>query len=262
MSLWREGLRGGGPPWRELRHVQAEPALRRSCIAIAVIGILAPLANAAVLTTHDSARQTANAFTSVNAAVFLAMLLGVLGTTGSQHDRSDQASRSEVLGSKARAYGLIGVSAVVILAVLAAAIALPIIHARGEIAPSSSVVTAYVEREIFAALRLAVIGVVIGVIAVSRWRAVLALIAFLAVEAISEAHVPFIKNYGPIGSLNAFSDPSHRHQLSVGAGAAVALAWVFIALVAADLIIRHRANATKVPEPRMQRTPGSSRQRV
>jgi hypothetical protein len=157
---------------------------------------------------------------------------------------------------------LIGVGAVLILAVLGAAIALPIIQARGEIAPSSSVATAYVEREIFAASRLAVIGVVIGVIAVSRWRAVVALIAFLTVEAITEAYVPFIKNYGPIGSLNAFSDPSHRHQLSVGAGAAVALALGPHRLVAADLIMRRRANGPKVLEPRMQRTSASSRQRV
>jgi len=78
------------------------------------------------------------------------------------------------------------------------------------------------------------------VIAVGRWRAVIALISLLAIEAIAEAYVPFIKNYGPIGSFNAFSDPSHQHQLSVGVGAAIAFAWAIIALLVATLVTEHR----------------------
>ncbi len=66
----------------ELRRVLTVPARKYSCLAIMVVGVLAPLANVATLTVHNSARETAKAFTSINAGVFLALLLGVLGTTG------------------------------------------------------------------------------------------------------------------------------------------------------------------------------------
>ncbi|MGP0049287.1 MAG: hypothetical protein ACLPZR_10650 [Solirubrobacteraceae bacterium] len=118
--------------------------------------------------------------------------------------------------------------------------------------PSSRVVVAYFEREAIAGLRLAILGVAIGVIAVSRRRAVSALIVFLIAEGVAESYIPFVKNYGPIGALNAFSDPSHHHQLSVGAGAAIAFAWAIRALVAATLIseTRHARTHPANPSPR------------
>lgn len=202
-----------------------------------ILGILAPLANATTLTTHDPPHETANVFTSVNAGVFLALLLGVLGTTGSARlPTSVGPLYRRALGGKARAYGLAGGVAVLVLAALAAAVALPIIHSRGVASPSSQVVTEYLQREVVAAARLAIIGVAIGVIAGGRWRAVAGLVGFLALEAIAEAHVPFLKNYGPIGALNAFSDPSHQHHLPLGTGAAIALVWALVALVVAAVI--------------------------
>jgi hypothetical protein len=129
---------------------------------------------------------------------------------------------------------------VVILGGLAAAVALPVIHARGMPTPSSHVVTDYFQREAIAAVRLALLGVAIGVVAVSRWRALAALIGFLAAEAVAEAYIPFIKSYGPIGALNAFSDPSHHHQLSIAVGGAIALAWSLLALVLATLLSENR----------------------
>jgi hypothetical protein len=220
-------------------------------VAIIVIGVLAPIANAATLTVHDSARQTANAFTSMNAGVLLALLLGILGTTGAARLPADVGpTYRRAIGAKARAYGLVGAAAVVILGGLAAAVALPIIHARGNAAPSSTVIVAYFERETAAGARLALLGVAIGIVAVRRLPALIGLITLLVVEAIAESYVPFIKNDGPMGALNAFSDPSHHHQLSVGAGSAIALGWALITLIVATAIsenrnVRATADATR-----------------
>ena len=227
-----------------MRRVFTTPALRRACVLVLVlaVGILATLANAASLGAHDPPRVTANAFTSLNAGVFLALLLGVLGTTGPAHvEVGDRLKYRRAIGAKARAYGLVGAGSVLVLAALAAAVALPIIHARGIASPSSRVVVEYIQREAIAGARLALLGVAIGIVAHTRWRAVLGLLAFLILEAVAEGHVPFIKNYGPIGALNAFSDPSHHHQLSVGAGAAIALGWAVLGLVVATLISESRS---------------------
>jgi hypothetical protein len=234
-------------------------------VAITVIGILAPLANAATLTRHDSPHQTANAFTSMNAGVFLALLLGVLGTTGSARLPVDFGPPyRRAVGAKARAYGMVGAASVLVLGGIAAAVALPIIHARGIATPSSTVIGAYVERETVAGARLALLGVAIGLVAIRRRPAVMGLITFLILEALAEAYLPFIKNYGPIGALDAFSDPSHHHQLSVGAGSAVALGWALVTLVLATAISENRnARATssvsaRKPVRRQQTTGRSS----
>jgi hypothetical protein len=200
----------------ELRRVFTVPALKRSCVAIMVIGLLAPLANVATLTFHDSARQTANAFTSINAGVFLALLLGVLGTTGSSRlPPGFGPAYRRAVGVKARAYGLVGAASVLLLGLEAAAVMLPIIHARGLRTPSFSVIDAYFQREIVVGARLALLGSAIGIIAVRRGLAVTCIIGFMAGEAVAAAAIPFVRNYGPIGALNAFSDPSHHHQLAV-----------------------------------------------
>jgi len=233
---------GPWPVTDELRRVFTVPALKRSCVAIMVVGVLAPLANVATLAVHDSARQTADAFTSINAGVFLALLLGVLGTTGSSRLPPGFGPRyRRAVGVKARAYGLAGAASVLLLGFEAAAVALPIIHARGLRTPSSHVIDAYFAREIVAGARLALVGTAIGIIAVRRWLAVTCVIGFMAAEAVAAAAIPFIRNYGPIGALNAFSDPSHHHQLSVGVGAAIALGWTLTALVIATLISEQRA---------------------
>lgn len=101
---------GGVARRRELHRVCPAPTLRRRCIAILVIGICAPPANAACLNTHHSARQTADAFASVNAGVVLAILLRVRGATDSAADRAEL--RLTRLGAKARAYRFVGVATV------------------------------------------------------------------------------------------------------------------------------------------------------
>jgi hypothetical protein len=234
----------------ELRQILRTPVLWRSCATLIAIGVLATVVNAKGLAANDTPRQTANAFTSMNTGVFLAMLLGVLGTTGDcRLPVSVGLDYRRALGAKARAYGLIGVASVLLLGGAAAAIALPIIHARGVPSPSSHVVVDYFQRETIAGARLALIGVAIGVLAVNRRRAVIALICFLVVEAVAEAQVPFIRNYGPLGALNAFSDPSHRHQLSTGTGAAIALGWALLSLAGAALISERWHTEEPAPQP-------------
>src|SRR3954462_5522868 len=181
----------------ELRQLWRTPALRRSCLILLALGALAPLANASTLTRGDSARQTANVFTSLNAAVLLALLLGVLGTTGSSRVSAEPGPRfRQAVGTKARAYGLVGVVAVLLIAAVAAAIGLPMIHSRGLVSPASSTVLDYLQREAVSALRLALVGVAIGRVPASRWLAVTGLGVFLAAEAIAEAFSPFIRDYG------------------------------------------------------------------
>jgi hypothetical protein len=115
------------------------------------------------------------------------------------------------------------------------------IHSRRLASPSASTVLDYIQREAVAALRLALVGVAIGVVARSRRLAVIGLVVFLAAEGVAEAHVPFIRDYGPIGALNAFSDPSHHHQLPIGTGSLIALVWALAALVGATLVAESRA---------------------
>lgn len=225
----------------ELRQLWRTPVLRRSCLILLTLGALAPLANASTLTRGDSARETANVFTSLNAGVLLALLLGVLGTTGSSRVSAEPGPRyRRAVGTKARAYGLAGVLAVLLLAAVAAALGLAVIHSRGLVSPASSTVLDYIQRESVSALRLALVGVAIGLVAGSRWLAVAGLAVFLAAEAVAETFSPFIRDYGPIGALNAFSDPSHHHQLPVATGALVALAWALAALIGATLVAERR----------------------
>lgn len=226
--------------------------MRWSCIVILALGVLAPWANTASLSRADPPKETANAFTSLNAAVLLALLLGVLGTTGAARitEPPGPAFR-RAAGAKARAYGLVGVACVLALAALAAGIAMPLIHARGLASPASGVITDYIAREAVASLRLALVGVALGLLAGGRGRALASLLAFLVVEGVAESVVPLVRDYGPIGALNAFSDPSHHHQLSVGTGGLIALGWALAALVVATLIAEGRAQPALVASGRL-----------
>jgi hypothetical protein len=186
----------------------------------------------------------------MNAGVFLALLLGVLGTTGSARLPAGFGPvYRRAVGTKARAYGLVGAAAVLLLGGLAAVIALPMLDARGIAAPSGHVVSEYAGRETVAGLRLALIGVAIGVLVADRRRAIIVMLAFLAIDDIAEQAIPLIKSYGPIGAINAFSDPSHHHQLSLAAGAGVALGWAILALLLATMVSenRHTRHAERRP---------------
>jgi hypothetical protein len=215
--------------------------MRWSCIVVLGLGVLAPLANTVSLTPADPPRETANAFTSLNAAVLLALLLGVLGTTGTARITEQPGSAfRRAAGANARAYGLVGVACVLVLAAFAAGIALPLIHGRGLASPASGVISDYIARETVAGLRLAFVGVALGLLAGGRWRALISLGVFLAVEGVAEGFVPLVRDYGPIGALNAFSDPSHHHQLSVSTGGLIALGWALAALVGATVVAEGR----------------------
>jgi hypothetical protein len=126
-------------------------------------------------------------------------------------------------------------------ALIVAAISLPLAASRGAHTPDWSVVASYVEREAVASTRLALIGVAIGVLAAGRGRVAAAILAgFLVVEGVLASHSTLIRDFGPVGALNAFSDPSHMHRLSLGAGSAIALAWALAALIAAALVLDAR----------------------
>lgn len=47
-----------------------------------------------------------------------------------------------------------------------------------------------------------------------------------------------------IGALNAFSAPSHHHQLSLGTGGLIALRWAIAALVLAAPVAERRVHST------------------
>lgn len=214
-------------------------------MVIGVLTLLAPVADVEYLSPHASAHAALDCF-SVNNSALLGLILGVLGTTSGELRRSlvgrtRQLELTAALGAKARAYGLVAFAAAPVSCLIAAAVALPLLCARGIPAPPFHDVATYVEREAVAAGRLAIIGVAIGIVAGRKVIAAGALVGFLILEGFASAHIPFIKDYGPIGALNALSDPTHSHQLSVAAGGAVALAWALTALIAADRILELRA---------------------
>jgi hypothetical protein len=76
------------------------------------------------------------------------------------------------------------------------------------------------------------------------------LACFLVVEAVAASHSAVVCDYGPIGALHAFSDPTHAPGLSLGAGNAVALGWTLVGLIAAAVAISSRpalpADMTKI----------------
>jgi hypothetical protein len=217
--------------------------LRRVCLVLAAVAALAAAANVGSLPADASPRRAANAFTSVNTSVLLALLLGVLGSTGVELRQSLDAAGAgrsapavrRVLGAQARAYGFAGAASALVFAGLCALVALPLIQGRGLPAPDSHVVTEYIGREAVAAARLAILGVALGVAVGRRFPALVALALLLALEGIAEAYVSVVRDYGPVGALNAFSDPTHHHQLSIAAGGLIALAWGVVALLLASL---------------------------
>ena len=233
-----------GEDANELRVLAASRPARWTLLVISALVLLAPVADLEYLPAHASAHAALNAF-SVNNSALLGLILGILGTTGAELRRSVGNANGPfvlraVLGAKARAYGLVAFLAAPVFCLMAAAVALPLLGARGIPAPAFHDVSAYVEREAVAAARLAIVGVAIGIVAKRRIAAAATLVGFLILEDIAAAHIYFIKNYGPIGALNAFSDPTHSHQLSVAAGGAIALAWALAALIAADRLLEFR----------------------
>lgn len=226
----------------EWRQVWRSSASRASCLIAFVLGLLGPLATAETLTPDALGHETANVFTPVNVAVLLGLVFGVLGTTGEARLSTPPGPRlRRTIATKASAYGLAGVAAVVVLAVLAAAIGIPIIHGKGLASPASRTVLEYLQREAVAVLCLAPVGVAIGLVAGGRRRGLVGLVSFLVGEAVAAAHVPLIRDYGPIGALNAFSDASHHHHLSTATGAIITLTWAVAALFAATCVAERRA---------------------
>jgi hypothetical protein len=242
----------------ELRIAAGSRAIRRTARRLAALALLGALANCAYLPADASAHEAANSFTSVNAAVLLALLVGVIGSTGAElaqslGPRTTGPPARAVLGAKARAYALIGIAAALAFAALAAAVALPVLDGRGLPGPPAGMVFDYISREAVAAARLAVIGVAIGIVVGRRSLALAAVVVLLAVEGVAETYVPFVRNYGPIGALNAFSDPTHHHQLPVAMGGLIASGWALAALVGASLVLdlrRGRApgHAATIPD--------------
>jgi hypothetical protein len=215
---------------------------------LAVVVPLATWSNVTSLREHADVKEAANSFTAVNASVFLAMLGAVLLVTRAETVSTLRSStapmRHAVLGAQGRAAGLLGVAASFVFLGLAAAVAVPLLHSRGLPVPSASTVIDYAVREATAAARLGVVAVAIAVLCGRRRAAVTGLIAFLIIDGVLEAHIGWLQTYGPVGAINAFSDPSHRHQFSLGMGAAIALAWALTALISASLTLDVRLDST------------------
>jgi hypothetical protein len=89
-----------------------------------------------------------------------------------------------------------------------------------------------------------VVAVAIAVLCRRRWVAMTGLIAFLIIDGVLEAQLGWLQTYGPVGAINAFSDPSHRHQFSLAVGGAIALVWALAALILASLMLDARLDDT------------------
>jgi hypothetical protein len=104
-------------------------------------------------------------------------------------------------------------------------------------APRIGSIVGYVDREAIAAARLATLGVAIVAVLRRRRLGLLVLVALLLADWILESVSSFIRDYGPVSAINAFSDPTHRHLLSTGTASVIAVAWAILALIAASLIL-------------------------
>jgi hypothetical protein len=116
-------------------------------------------------------------------------------------------------------------------------------------APRIGSIVGYVDREAIAAARLATLGVAIGAVLRRRRLGLLVLVALLLADWILESVSSFIRDYGPVSAINAFSDPTHRHLLSTGTAGVIAVAWAILALIAASLILDTRVGPSKASSP-------------
>jgi ABC-2 type transport system permease protein len=223
-------------------------------LALLLVAALATLANAASSASTANSHTALNSLTSINTSVFAALLIGTLAVTESAARDTVASSppllMRRVVGAHGRATALLGLVSAVLFAAIVTAIAVAVLALRGASLPPAHGVIGYVEREAIAAARLAVIGVAIGTVCRQRRTAIVVVIAFVALNGVLEAASPVFRNWGPIGVLNAFSDPTHLHQFSVGTGGLIAMAWALLALIAADLIAEAQHRRRTVPTHR------------
>lgn len=211
-----------------------------------VVAVLATLANAGSIGTSAGSHAALNSLTSVNTSVFAALLIGTLAMTGAPAREvvaiSPPLVLRRVVSAHWRAIALCGLVSTVLFGAIVIGVAVVVLELRGVSLPAAHSVIGYVEREAIAAARLAAIGVAVGVVCRQRRAAVVTLIAFIALNGVLEAASPVLRSWGPLGVLNAFSDPTHHHQFSVGIGGLIALGWALLALLTAHLAIetQHR----------------------
>jgi hypothetical protein len=212
-----------------------------------VVAALATVANVASIGSSASSHPALNSITSVNTSVFAALLIGTLAMTEAPARELVAISRPlllrRVVGAHWRATALCGLVSAVVFGAVVTGLAVALLALRGASLPVAHSVIGYVGREAIAAARLAAIGVAIGAVCRQRRTAVVTLIGFLALNGAFEAASPAFRNWGPVGVLNAFSDPTHHHQFSVGIGGLIALAWALLALITADLAIETHAGS-------------------
>jgi hypothetical protein len=232
----------------ELRSIASLRVVRRTWVALAVLVLLATGVNVASLASHGAAGAALDALTAVNVSVFFALVLGViLSNEYPPRSIGSVVGRRRLLGAHGRTAGLAGVITAFGYGALAAAVALSLLHARGIAAPRIGSIIGYVDREAVAAARLATLGVAIGAVFRRRRVGLLVLVAFLLGDWILESVSSFIRDYGPVSAINAFSDPTHRHLLSTGAAGVIAVAWAILALIAASLILETQIETEERP---------------
>ena len=220
--------------------------LRVTWFVSLVVAALATLANAASIRASAGSHAALNSITSVNTSVLVALLIGALAMTEVPTREvvaiSPPLVLRRVVGAYWRAVALCGLVSAVLFGVVVTGVALGMLELRGVSLPAAHNVVGYVDREAIAAARLAAIGLAIGAVCRRRRAAVVILIAFIALNGVVESVSPALRSWGPVGVLNAFSDPTHHHQFSVGIGGLIALGWALLALLIADLAIesQHR----------------------
>lgn len=230
----------------ELRSIASLGVVSRTWVALAVLVLLGTGVNVASLASHATAGAALDAFTAVNASVFFALVLGViLSNEYPPRLIGSVVGRRRLLGAHGRTAGLAGVITALVFGALAAAVALSLLQARGLPAPRIGSIIGYLDREAIAAARLATLGVAIGAVFRRRRVGLLVLVAFLLADWILESVSSFIRDFGPVSAINAFSDPTHRHLLSTGTAGVIAVAWAILALVAASLILETQIETEK-----------------
>lgn len=211
---------------------------RALCAGSVGVVALGSAANAASVSSHDAV----NSFTAINSCVvFAAISAGLLASSKPVGHASGVTRHARAAAGRAALASALAAAA---FAVVAAVIALPLLAVRGIHAPALGAVVAYAEREAIAGARVALIAAAVGIVLTGdRRRTVLATLAFFAGDGIAEALVPLLRDYGPVGAINAFSDPTHAHKLSLPVASLITFAWGLLALIAATMIVHRRSRS-------------------
>jgi ABC-2 type transport system permease protein len=198
----------------------------------------------------DSELTQRNVFASAGAAYLFPLILGILGMTGEYRHQTVSATflveprRGRVLAAKLIAYALLGLLFGVVSAILALALAFPLLRLRGVETLAAGVDVPAIMFASLAAMTLyAVVGVAIGALLRNQIAAIVgALVWVLVIEALVINLLPDVGKWFPGGAASAMlqANVPTGDLLPAWGGGLVFLAYGLVLAVAARLLTVRR----------------------